>query len=144
MRARDFLSKLQHDAVVKSIGDAERKMRGEIRVFITRKEPADPVAAAQEQFVKLKMDRTTERNGVLIFVAPRVRKFAIIGDREVHAKCGDSFWREVADEMSGYFRQDDFTEGLRHGIARAGKLMAEHFPSQAGGSNQLSDEIAHD
>jgi len=144
MKAREFISKLEHDAIVKAIGDAESKMRGEIRVFITRKEPEDAVAAAQQQFTHLHMDRTTERNGVLIFVAPRVRKFAIIGDREVHAKCGDGFWKEVAEEIAGHFRKGDFTSGIVHGISRAAKLMAEHFPRRPGDANELSDDIAHD
>ncbi len=144
MKPQEFFSKLEHDAIVKAIGDAEKKVRGEIRVFVTRKEPEDAVAAAHKQFALLKMDRTTERNGVLIFVAPRVRKFAIIGDREVHAKCGDAFWREVADQMSRRFREGDFTEGLVHGISRAGQLLATHFPRRPGDANELPDDIAHD
>jgi hypothetical protein len=30
--------------------------------------------------------------------------------------------------MSGHFKQGQFTEGLLHGIARAGELLAAHFP----------------
>jgi uncharacterized membrane protein len=144
MKARHFLSKLQHDKVVQAIADAESKMQGEIRVLISRKEPEDPVVAAQEAFARLGMDRTTMRNGVLIFVAPRVRKFAIIGDREIHARCGDAFWTEVAGEMAGYFRAGDFTEAIVHGIQRAGKLMADHFPHHAGDKNELPNEIEED
>jgi uncharacterized membrane protein len=144
MKARDFLSQLQHDAIVKAIGEAESKTSGEIRIFISRKEPEDPVAAAQKAFAHLGMHKTQERNGVLIFVAPRVRKFAIIGDSAVHAQCGDGFWKEVALEISTHFRKGDFSEGILHGIARAGKLLAEHFPRHAGDKNQLSDDIAHD
>src|SRR5579872_1185106 len=103
MKARHFFSKLEHDQVVQAIADAEKKMQGEIRVFISRKEPEDPVAAAQETFFRLGMNRTTMRNGVLIYVAPRVRKFAIIGDEAVHAKCGDGFWKDVAGEMAAHF-----------------------------------------
>ncbi len=102
------------------------------------------MAAAQAQFGALKMDQTTERNGVLIFVAPRVQKFAIIGDREVHAKCGDAFWSEVAEQMSGHFRKEEFTAGILHGIQRAGELLAKHFPRRDGGANQLPDDVAHD
>lgn len=144
MKAREFISKLEHDAIVKTIGEVESKMCGEIRVFISRKEPEDPVVAAQKAFDHLGMHKTRERNGVMIFVAPKVRKFAIIGDTAVHAKCGDAFWKEVADEMTGYFRKAEFTEGILHGIRRAGKLLAEHFPRHPGDTNQQPDEIAHD
>jgi uncharacterized membrane protein len=144
MKAREFFSQLQRDAIVKAIGEAESKTCGEIRVFVSRKEPEDAVMAAQKVFHHLGMEKTRERNSVLLFVALRVRKFAIIGDTAVHARCGDEFWKEVAHEMSGYFRKGEFTEGLLHGIRRAGKLLAEHFPRQAGDKNRPSDEIAHD
>jgi len=144
MKAREFLSQLQHDAIVKAIGQAEQKTSGEIRIFISRKEPEDPVAAAQKVFLHLGMDKTKEKNGVLIFVAPKVRKFAIIGDAAVHARCGDEFWKEVAGEISIHFRKEDFSEGILHGITRAGQLLAEHFPRHPGDKNQLPDDIAHD
>ena len=74
------------------------------------------------------MDQSPARNGVLIFVAPRSHKFAVIGDAAVHAKCGDEFWRKLADTMTGYFRKSEFTPGIIHGVQKAGELLAEHFP----------------
>lgn len=144
MKASEFLNRLEHDAIVKEIGDAESKMCGEIRVFISRKEVDDAVTAAQRIFHHLGMEKTKERNGVLIFVAPRVRKFAVIGDAAVHEKCGDQFWKEVAHEMSLHFGRGEFTGGIIHGIRRAGKLLADHFPRHPGDKNQQPDEIAHD
>ena len=144
MKARDFFSQLEHDEIVGAIREAESKMCGEIRVFVSRKEPEDAVAAAQLRFEKLGMTKTKERNGVLIYVAPRVRKFAIIGDVAIHRKCGDGFWKEVAHEMTGHFRKGEFTQGIVHAIRRAGGLMAKHFPRHEGDKNELSDEIEHD
>ena len=74
------------------------------------------------------MTKSPERNGVLIFVAPRSHKFAVIGDAGVHAKCGDEFWQKLAEAMTGYFRKSEFTEGIIHGVKKAGELLAEHFP----------------
>ncbi len=91
-----------------------------------------PVAAAQAEFLRLGMNQSPERNGVLIFVAPRAHKFAVIGDEAVHAKCGDEFWRKLADAMTGYFRKSEFTPGIIHGVQKAGELLAEHFPRQRG------------
>jgi uncharacterized membrane protein len=90
------------------------------------------------------MHQTADRNGVLIFVAPRARKFAIIGDSGVHARCGDEFWTKVAAEMTSHFKQENFTAGLLHAIQKAGELLTEHFPGKPDNPNQLSDEIAHD
>jgi len=144
MRARDFLSKLQHDDIVAAIRDAEHKTSGQIRVFISRKDVEDPVTAAQAAFVHLKMEKTRHRNGVLIFVAPRVHKFAVIGDSAVHAKCGDAFWQETRDSMAEHFRKSEFSQGIVHGIKKAGSLLAQHFPHHDGDGNELSDDVAHD
>jgi uncharacterized membrane protein len=144
MKARDFLNQLHHDNIIAAIREAELKTSGEIRIFISRHEPDDPVAAAQAEFMRLGMDKTKEKNGVLIFVAPRARKFAIIGDTGVHARCGDEFWTQVAAEMTGHFKKSEFTQGILHAIHKAGELLARHFPRHPGDKNQLPDDIVHD
>ena len=32
---------------------------------------------------------------ILIFVAPRAQKFAVIGDSGIHERCGDQFWQRA-------------------------------------------------
>src|SRR5579859_3536005 len=128
MKAREFLNQLGHEEIVKAIREAEKKTSGEIRVFVSRKSINDPVVAAQAHFVELGMQNTRDHNGVLIFVAPRAHKFAVIGDSAVHARCGEEFWKQLAHEMSGHFRKSEFTSGIVHGVRKAGELLAEHFP----------------
>jgi uncharacterized membrane protein len=128
MHPRKFTKQLHHDNLVAAIREAEKKTSGQIRVLISHKSVDDPVAAAQTEFVRLGMTQSPERNGVLIFVAPRTHKFAVIGDAGVHSKCGDEFWRELAKAMADYFRKSEFNEGIIHGVRKAGELLAEHFP----------------
>jgi uncharacterized membrane protein len=128
MHPKTFSKHLQHEKIVTAIHEAEHKTSGRIGVSISVKHMGDPVAAAQKEFLRLGMDKSADRNGVLIFVAPRAHRFAVIGDEGVHVKCGDPFWRELAGAMEGYFRRAEFTEGIIHGVARAGDLLAEHFP----------------
>jgi len=128
MKPRHFLNQLEHDRIVSAIADAEKKTSGQIRVLVSHRKVDDPVAAAGRQFQRLGLQRTPHRNAVLIFVAPRSHRFAVIGDQAVHEKCGDAFWMELTAAMSGHFKQGNFTEGLLHGIARAGELLAAHFP----------------
>lgn len=134
--------KIDHPRVVAAIAAAEQRTSGEIRVLLARHPAADPVAAAQRHFTRLGMNRTQDRNGVLIFLAARSRTFAIVGDMGVHEKCGDAFWQELTTVMAGYFQRGDFTGGLVHGIERAGALLAEHFPRAGHDRNELSDGIA--
>jgi uncharacterized membrane protein len=130
MHPQKFKKQLHHEDVIAAIQEAERKTSGEIRVFISHKHVEDPVAAAQEEFMSTGMNKSRERNGVLIFVAPHSHKFAVIGDEAVHAKCGDEFWQKLAEAMTDYFRKSEFTEGIIHGAKKAGELLAEHFPKQ--------------
>ncbi len=144
MKTREFLTKLQHEEIVRAIWQAEHRTSGEIRVFVSHKPVQDPVAAAREHFVELGMEKTRERNAVLIFVAPRARKFAVIGDTAVHARCGERFWQDLAAEMAGWFRRGEFTSGLVHGVVKAGELLAQHFPRRPDDRNELPDKIASD
>lgn len=144
MKDKEFIKHLHDEPIVTAIRAAEAKTSGEIRVFISRREAADPLVAAQQEFARLGMTNTAQRNGVLIFVAPRSRKFAILGDQGVHEKCGETFWREVAAQMTAHFQQGGFTEGIVGAVQKAGALLAEHFPRLADDQNELPDTVERD
>ena len=120
--------RIAHKRVLDALRKAEAGTSGEIRVLIARHKAADPVSAAQSYFNRLGMANSRHRNGVLIFVAPRSRRFAVIGDTGVHEKCGDTFWTGLAKAMGDHFKRGDFTDGLVHGIERAGEMLAATFP----------------
>ena len=143
MRTREFLTKLEHDRIVQAIREAEMKTSGEIRVLIQRgKLKSDPVVAAQRKFRRLDMHKTRERNAVLIFVAPRAHKFAVIGDKAVHEKCGEEFWQHIVEEMRTHFQNEKFSHALVEAIEKIGKVLASHFPRARADANELPDEIS--
>ena len=144
MNHREFIGELENNKIVAAIRAAEKKTSGEIRIFISSKKITEVVATAQAEFDRLGMRHTRNRNAVLIFVAPKSQKFAVIGDRGVHEKCGQGFWNELAAEMTGHFVQGDFSWGIILGIKKAGDLLAQHFPVQSGGKNELPDRIETD
>ncbi|MEO6875217.1 MAG: TPM domain-containing protein [Opitutaceae bacterium] len=135
------LPKIDQDRVVAAIVAAELQTSGEIRVVLARSKATDPVIAAQRHFELLGMAHTTQRNGVLIFLAPRSRNFAVIGDKAVHEKCGDAFWRLLTAAMALHFKRGEFTEGLIHGIEKAGALLAEQFPRGPDDKDELPNSI---
>jgi uncharacterized membrane protein len=142
MRTTEFLSKLEHDRIVQAIRDAESKASGEIRVYVQRgKLSADPLIVAQKKFQRLGMHKTRERNAVLIFVAPRAHKFAVVGDKAIHEKCGEQFWQRVVDGMRVHFMKEKFSQALTEAISEVGKVLATHFPRTSAKENELSDEI---
>ena len=142
MRTREFLSKLEHHQIVSAIREAESRTSGEIRVFIQRgKLSADSLEIAQKKFQRLGMHKTRERNAVLIFVAPRAHKFAVVGDKAIHEKCGEQFWRHVVSRMRMHFQSEKFSRAIAEAVQEIGKVLATHFPRTSANANELSDEI---
>jgi uncharacterized membrane protein len=142
MRTHNFIRELEHDRIVQAIKDAEAKTSGQIRVFLQRgKFEEDALERAQAKFVHLGMQKTAERNAVLIFVAPRMQKFAVIGDEGVHQKCGEKFWQELVARMREHFLRENFTDALLEAIEATGALLAAHFPRTGPATNELPDEV---
>ncbi|HET9366461.1 MAG TPA: TPM domain-containing protein [Candidatus Udaeobacter sp.] len=142
MRTKEFLSKLDHDRIIKAIRGAESKTSGEIRVYIQRgRFETDPVTVAQKKFQRLGMYKTRERNAVLIFVAPRAHKFAVVGDQAIHEKCGEQFWQHVVDGMRVHFQNEKFSHALTEAVNEVGTVLAAHFPRTSANANELPDEI---
>lgn len=136
-----FFSQLDSERIVGAIADAERKSSGEVRVHVTRRRPEDLEARARHRFELLGMTRTADRNGVLFYIAPAVRRFQILGDIGIHAKAGPDFWKEVAAEMEHSFRLGEFTEGIVRGVAKVGEVLARHFPRSAADRDELPNVI---
>lgn len=142
MRTKTFLGQLDHDRIIRAIQDAEAGTSGQIRIYVQRGElDGDAFDHAQRKFRLLGMEQTQERNAVLIFVAPRARKFAVIGDEGVHKKCGSEFWDELVDRMRRRFQREEFTEALVESIESTGQLLARYFPKTSESANELPDDI---
>ena len=146
MRAKHFLDALDHDRIVAAIREAEGRSRGEVRVHVASRAVDDAQKAAERQFERLGMTKTAERNGVLVFVAPPSRSFAVVGDTAIHERLGADFWRDVAAAMEEDFRDGRYTDGIVKGVARVGDALAAHFPREAGRAdvNELPDEVTED
>ncbi|HKP93492.1 MAG TPA: TPM domain-containing protein [Chthoniobacterales bacterium] len=142
MRTHRFIQQLEHDRIVQAIKGAEAKTSGQIRVFLQRgRFEEDALERARKKFVQLGMEKTGERNGILIFVAPRAQKFAVIGDEGVHQKCGEQFWQELVEKMRRHFLREEFSDALIVAIESAGQLLARHFPRTDSSTNELPDDV---
>jgi uncharacterized membrane protein len=142
MRTREFLSKLDHDRIIQAIGEAESKTSGEIRVLIQRgKLKSDPLETAQRRFLRLGMHKTRERNAVLILVAPRAHKFAVVGDNAINQKCGNEFWQCVVEKMRRRFQNEKFSDALIDAVKEIGSVLARHFPQTGRNTNELPDDV---
>jgi uncharacterized membrane protein len=142
MRTREFLSKLEHDRIIQAIGEVESKTSGEIRVLIQRgKLKSDPLVAAQKKFQRLGMHKTRERNAVLIFVAPRVHKFAVVGDQAIHERCGDELWQHVVERMRTHFQNEKFSDALVEAVNDIGTVLERQFPKTSDDTDELPNKV---
>ncbi|MEM6721543.1 MAG: TPM domain-containing protein [Bacteroidota bacterium] len=141
-KVEDFLSAEEEQEIIAAIRTAERNTSGEIRVHIEDHADIDTFDRALEVFHLLKMDNTKLRNGVLIYVAVRDRKFVICGDEGINNVVPENFWDTTRDAIRDQFRQENFTQGLIEGVLKAGEELQKHFPWDVDDENELSNEIS--
>lgn len=143
-RPERFFDEAEQARLRAAIEAAESASSAELRVYIESRLPKggdDPYARARQVFAELGMHATRERNGVLVYLALRSKRFALVGDEELHRRVGDGFWRGLADALEREFAAGRFVEGLEATLREIGSRLAEHFPRRDDDENELSDEL---
>lgn len=139
------ISDAQIHQIEEAVRAAERRTSGELRVHIEEIKPAGQTALerAVEVFRSLGMEKTTQRNGVLFYVATETRDFAVIGDAGIDKVVPPGFWQAVKDRVLTAFRQGHYADGLSTGIELAGEQLAQYFPYDATtDQNELPDTVS--
>lgn len=111
-----------------AIDAAEAETTGRIAVRIIPHETEDALATAERELGRAGLHKHHHRNAIIFLVAPKSRRFAVYGDKAIHERVGDPFWRDVVEEMTPHFQGEDLTGGLIAGIERAGEQLHAHFP----------------
>lgn len=142
MTIKDFFTDIQKKSIQYAIENAEENTSGEIRIHIENNCKSNPVDRAFELFGKLKMHETKLRNGVLIYLAIRDKKFAIVGDKGINEIVKQDFWDEVKELMQLEFQKGEFTVGLCQVIEITGKKLKQYFPYEKNDTNELTNDIS--
>lgn len=142
---KDFFSREEEQQIIRAIGQAEKQTSGEIRVHLDGHSDMDNVLKkAEKTFTRLGMDQTAERNGVMIFIAPRARSFAILGDQGIDDVVPSDFWAEERDILQAHFKNGQFAEGVIKVVEQVGTKLKTFFPYQSDDENELPDEISYE
>ena len=150
LKPRKFFIRTEQDKIVAAIEAAERRTSGEIRLYVEREVPwqdpssGDATRRAQELFVNLGMHRTAERNGVLIYLATHSRRFAIVGDTELHRQVGKEFWDDIVTVMGRHFAEGAFLSGTTAAIAGIGEKLRTYFPHPPADLDELPNDISYE
>ena len=140
--AQDFFSPEEQDDIRQAIMNAELDTSGEIRVHVENVCRGQVLNRASYVFKTLGMSNTELRNGILIYLAVRNRKFAIIGDKGINNVLPPDFWDSIKNRMLDYFRDDNFFEGIIYAVTESGKQLKNYFPYKSDDVNELPDDIS--
>jgi uncharacterized membrane protein len=140
--AKDFFSAEEQENISLAVQNAELDTSGEIRIHIENVCIGEVLDRASFVFRKLGMDKTLLRNGVLIYLAVKNRKFAIIGDSGINKVVPDNFWDDIKHKMLNHFRNDEFETGLCNAITLVGDQLKAYFPHKKDDVNELPDDIS--
>ena len=138
-----LFTELEQEQISNAIAEAEKATSGEIRIAIEEHCEGDAFEQATSYFNKLGMDKTSRRNGVLIFLAYADHKFAIIGDKGINKVVPEDFWETTKVAMKAHFTAGNLAQGIIAGVVLAGEQLAHFFPSQHDDINELPNHIIY-
>ena len=141
-KVESFLTEIEERSIIKAIQKAEKNTSGEIRVHIENKSDKPTLERATRVFFDLEMDKTKNRNAILLYVGVTSKQFAIIGDEGIDKVVHNDFWEKEKELIINHFSKGNIAEGLIKGIAKVGEKLKEFFPYQSDDINELSDKIS--
>ena len=142
-RKQEFFSPEEKKLIVEAIQNAEKNTSGEIRVFVeNRCSYMDAIDRAGEIFYNLDMQKTAQRNGVLVYVALTDHQLALFGDEGIHQKVGTAFWQKEVSQMIKNFNKENYADGIKQCVLDIGEALQSHFPYDGKtDKNELPDDI---
>ena len=98
---------------------------------------------ALKDFERLRVYKTKERTGVLIFLIFEENYFDIIADEGIFAKIPDDTWNKMEEKLKVEFRNKNYSAGVLALINEIGDVLSHEFPTRAGADNddEISSEI---
>jgi uncharacterized membrane protein len=140
--ARDDLA-----AIGAAITACEQAHRGELRFVVEGPLPPSALwhdASSRQRAVELfaiqRVWDTEENTGILIYVQLVDRRVEILADRGITTCVPQAEWDAICREMEASFRDGEWRRGALQAVARAGALLAKHFPAGQSNPNELSDQ----
>ncbi|WP_300674554.1 TPM domain-containing protein [Desulfoluna sp.] len=110
--------------------------------LIAKREMQEEVESrARETFQRLKIRRTENATGLLIYVSLYEHMVHVVGDETINETLSDSDWQALCDIILLGFKEGKPEEGLCNGIRLSGELLSRHFPVKPGDKNELVDTL---
>jgi len=142
-KKKDFFTAEEQQLIIESIRNAERMTSGEVRVFVESKcSYMDAIDRAAELFFQLEMQKTDDRNAVLLYVAMKDRQLAVFGDEGIHKKVGNEYWNNEVHKMITNFNRENYAAGISEVVKDIGEALTKNFPfNNETDKNELPDDL---
>jgi len=142
-KKKDFFTAEEQQLIIGAIQNAERMTSGEVRVFVESKcSYMDAIDRAAELFFQLEMQKTDDRNAVLLYVAMKDRQLAVFGDEGIHKKVGNEYWNNAVQKMISNFNRENYAAGISEVVKDIGTALTKNFPfNNDTDKNELPDDI---
>ncbi len=140
---KPLLDEEENRLIVKAIRQAEKRTSGEVRVYVeSRCRFMDAIDRAAELFFSLQMEKTDDRNAVLVYIALKDHQLAVFADEGIYKKTGADYWNNVVKEMLSTFNKQDYAKGIAECVIQIGEALTTHFPyDNDTDKNELPDQI---
>jgi len=142
-KKKNFFTAEEQQLIIEAIQNAERMTSGEVRVFVESKcSYMDAIDRAAELFFQLEMQKTDDRNAVLLYVAMKDRQLAVFGDEGIHKRVGNDYWSTEVKKMISNFNRENYAAGIAEVVKDIGTALTKNFPfNNDTDKNELPDDI---
>jgi len=142
-KKKNFFTAEEQQLIIEAIQNAERMTSGEVRVFVESKcSYMDAIDRAAELFFQLEMQKTDDRNAVMVYVAMKDRQLAVFGDEGIHNKVGNEYWSAEVKKMISNFNRENYAAGIAEVVKDIGTALTKNFPfNNDTDKNELPDDI---
>lgn len=96
---------------------------------------------ARVAFLEHEVFATRDRSGVLILISELEHRIVILADSGILARVAQDDWQRHVARIASGFRAGTPADALLEVIAELGRVLAQHFPRQAGDENELANAL---
>jgi len=96
---------------------------------------------AREQFQRLRVRRTKESVGVLIYISLLERMVHVVGDDKVNKAVEPSAWQTISDTLTSGLKAGDVTKALEDTVSMTGDILAPHLPLKPSDEDELVNKV---
>ncbi len=96
---------------------------------------------ALKQFLARGVHRTSHRTGVLIHVSAEDHVVEVIADQSIFSRVPPDIWGDTAQALLAGMAANQPAQGFIDAIARAGDILAAHFPPAPQNDDELPNQL---